>query len=77
MIWLPDTTDARAVQDRRRLEICSEVESLIATVRDEHPDVHITELPRHLPEPQRTQLVELLAEAADWMQFPSHEDSHE
>jgi hypothetical protein len=62
---------ARAAEDQRRLMLCDAIEDLIAGVRDQFPDVHICALPDHLQEPQRSQLVALLAEA-DWM-----EDSHE
>jgi hypothetical protein len=63
-----DTENTRAAEDRRRLEICDQIEALISGFRDQYPHIHISELPRHMPEPQRTRLMQLLAEAADWMQ---------
>ena len=72
-----ETQSASSENDRRRIDICDEIESLISGFRDQHPDVHISELPRYLPEPQQTRLMQLLAEAADWLQIPTHEDRHE
>jgi hypothetical protein len=69
-------TRTNSAEDKRRLEVCDAIESLIAGFRDQHPDVHISQLPRYLPEPQRTRLVELLAEA-DWLPFPRQEERHE
>jgi hypothetical protein len=59
--------EARTAEDKRRLAICDEIETLIAGVREQHPKVPIQGLARHLPEPQRSRLVELLEASREWI----------
>jgi hypothetical protein len=72
MILLPhdDAAAARAAEDQRRLVLCDEIEALIVDVRDQHPDVHLSQLAPFLQEPQKTRLLELLEEAQDFVSYP-------
>jgi hypothetical protein len=59
--------EARAAEDQRRLGICDEIEALIAGAREKHPKVPLHSLPRYLPEPQRSRLLELLEASREWI----------
>jgi hypothetical protein len=65
-----ETDNASSAEDLRRLALCDEIEALIADVRDQHPDVHISALAPYLPGPQRSRLLELLDQAQDFVPFP-------
>lgn len=60
---------ARAVSDRRRLELCAEIESLISVVSDENPRLAINELILFLQEPERSRLALLLEELREYRPF--------
>jgi hypothetical protein len=58
---------ARTTEDRRRLAICDEIETLIAGARERHPNVPIQGLAQFLEEPQRSRLLALLEESREWI----------
>jgi hypothetical protein len=64
---------ARAAEDRRRLKICDQIETMIAGVRIAHPAVPLHRLAPLLPEPARSRLVELLEECREWIPIPREE----
>ena len=43
---------------------------LMAGVRPRYPHLQLSELARHVREPQRTRLLVLLDEASEWIPFP-------
>ena len=57
--------EARLIEDRRRLHVCSEIEDLVDSVSEARPDLAIHELTKILPEPQQARLRALLEEAQD------------
>jgi hypothetical protein len=61
------SNNTSSAEDRRRIAICDAIERLIAGVRDEHPTAPIAALAPYLLEPQRTNLLELIDQAADWL----------
>jgi hypothetical protein len=65
-----DNTDARLIEDRRRLRVCDEIEALIADAAEAHTGLAIRDLADYLPEMQRARLRALLDELPEYVPFP-------
>ena len=62
----PSTHILESMRSQRGFGCCSQIETLIDEIAARHPTRSLAELMQLLPEPEATQLAQLLDEAALW-----------